>query len=229
MTEDNYWIKFWQTDQIVHKPTPHEKVGRTIGGVPISDAQWKNVLDDLERYLELKPHDRLLDIGAGSGVISIPFSETAAHVTALDLSATLLEEMKGRENISTVVANALEVHFERECFDKIVIYFAIQHFTEQQTLVLLEKAFQWLKPGGILYIGDIPDASRKFRFFNTPERQAAYFSSVKRQEPIIGTWFDKEFFLNLAAYLGFSSATIIEQPEAFMNAHYRFDSKFVKS
>lgn len=228
MAEDNYWIKFWQTDKIVHKATPHEKVGRTIQGVPISDEQWQQVLDDLEVHLQLTPQDRLLDIGAGSGVISIPFSKKTAHVTALDISANLLEEMKGYEAIKTVMANALEADFEEECFDKVIIYFAIQHFTEQETLLLLEKAWHWLKPGGILYIGDIPDVSRKFSFFNTPERQAAYFNSLKNHEPIIGTWFHKDFFSGLAAYLGFSSAGILEQPHTFMNAHYRFDARFVK-
>lgn len=228
MTKDNYWIKFWQTDQIIHKPTAHEKVGRTIGGVPISEEQWLVVLNDLEQHLQLAPNDSLLDIGAGSGVISIPFSKKVKHVTALDISSTLLEEMKGYDNISTVVANAIETEFEPGCFDKIIIYFAIQHFTEQQTLALIRKAHTWLKPNGILYIGDIPDSRHLFSFFNTAERQKAYFDSLSEDRPIIGTWFQKDFFSNLAAYSGFSSVSIVEQPATFINAHYRFDCKFVK-
>ena len=228
MEKSNYWANFWQTNSIINKVTAHEKVGRTINGVPIEDERWQRVLDDLGKRLSLSPDDELLDIGAGSGVISIPFSKKTKKVTAVDVSETLLSEMHDIANITTIYADAREIEFHSGSFDKIIIYFAIQHFTEEETILLMKKVFNWLKPNGILYIGDIPDSERKFVFFNTPERQKAYFNSVVTNTPIIGTWFQKDFFSSLSQYIGFSFVEIIDQPADFINSHYRFDAKLIK-
>lgn len=223
MKKEDYWVKFWQQNGIVHKPTPHEKVGRTINGVPIQDEEWAVVLDDLQRQLNLNEHDDLLDIGAGSGVISIPFSKVVKSTTAVDISEVLLQEMAGIEAIKTIHADARELDFEAGSFSKIIIYFAIQHFSEEETAALLQKAFRWLRPGGMLFIGDVPDVERRFAFFNTPERFGKYFQSLIDQAPIIGTWFHGDFFTQAGKYVGFSEIMVKNQPPHYINAHYRFD------
>ena len=85
-----------------------------------------------------------------------------------------------------------------------------------------------MKPNGICLIGDIPDLSRKFSFFNNTERQKAYFDSLVKDEPIIGTWFDKEFLQKAGIYCGFNESIVLDQPIDQINSHYRFDLKLVK-
>lgn len=228
MADSKYWLNFWKTNAIVNKPGAHEKVGRTINGIAIGEKEWLSVLRDLEMHLELKEDDVVLDIGAGSGVISIPFSQKVKSITAVDISPGLLMEMEQVPRIKTMEADARELVLEPGSFDKIIIYFAIQHFTEEETVRLIGKVFSWLKPGGLLYIGDIPDSDRKFSFFNTTERKAAYFNSLENATPIIGTWFQKDFFLHLGNYLGFRESRVVKQPDYFINAHYRFDVKYQK-
>ena len=83
------------------------------------------MLNDLEHQLQLGPDDLLLDIDAGSGVISIPFSKKVNQVVALDVSARLLAEMQSVPGIETIEADALGIEFEAQRFNKIIIYFAI--------------------------------------------------------------------------------------------------------
>jgi cyclopropane fatty-acyl-phospholipid synthase-like methyltransferase len=228
MKAEDYWIHFWKTNSIVEKTNAQEKIGRTINGLPIDEHKWQMVLDDLESQLTLKTTDRLLDIGAGSGVISIPFSKKIKEVVAVDVSDVLLNEMASISNIQTITNDVRECDFKPFEFDKIIIYFAIQHFSEEETAALITACFKWLSVGGILYIGDVPDVANKFIFFNTTERQYAYFNSLVNKTPIIGTWFQKEYFNYLGKFAGFSKTEIIEQPTTFINAHYRFDVKYIK-
>ena len=228
MEENNYWVEFWKTNQVIYRESAHEKVGRTIKGVPIRDEDWRIVLQDLEASMELNSEDDVLDVAAGSGVISVPFSKKARSVTAVDISPPLLAEIDKTGGVETILADAREIEFEEGRFSKIVLYFALQHFSEKETVLLFGKMWRWLKPGGILYIGDIPDAARKFSFFNTADRQAAYFRSIRDDSPIIGYWFTRDFMEKLGSYTGFSSCSSLDQPSEYINAHYRFDAKFVK-
>jgi cyclopropane fatty-acyl-phospholipid synthase-like methyltransferase len=223
MKNENYWVKFWQQNSILSKPTPHEKVGRTIGGVPIRDDDWAKVLKDLEKRLSLNRQDDLLDIGAGSGVISIPFSKKVKTTTAVDISEKLLEEMEGIKDIKTIRADVRDLTFGEESFSKIIIYSAIQHFTEEESAALMQKAYGWLRPGGIFYIGDAPDIERRFAFFNSPDRVNQYLQSLINQTPSIGTWFHRDFFNYLGKQIGFSEVDVIKQPENYIFAHWRYD------
>jgi len=63
----------------------------------------------IEAYLQ--SGDSLLDVGAGSGRFTIPFADSVAHITALDLSPTMLDILKRKadaqrkSNITTVCGN----------------------------------------------------------------------------------------------------------------------------
>jgi cyclopropane fatty-acyl-phospholipid synthase-like methyltransferase len=228
MENNEYWIKFWNNNEIINRKGIHEKVGRTIAGKPISNDEWHIVLKDIEQQLELTSTDELLDIAAGSGAIAIPFSEKIKSVTAIDISKTLLTGMKEIKNIIPIHADARTFEFKKEQFSKIVLYFALQHFYEKETIELFQKIHNWLKPNGICLIGDIPDEERKFNFFNNLERQKTYFNSILNEEPIIGSWYTKDFIQKLGEFTGFKKSEIIKQPASYINAHYRFDIKLTK-
>jgi SAM-dependent methyltransferase len=141
----------------------------------------------------------------------------------VDISEALLQEMAGIEAIKTIHADARKLDFEAGSFSKIIIYFAIQHFSEEEDAALLQSIFHWLRPGGVLFIGDVPDVERRFAFFNTPERIGKYFQSLVDRAPIIGTWFHRDFFTQIGKHAGFSEITVQNQPPHYINAHYRFD------
>jgi SAM-dependent methyltransferase len=74
---------------------------------PPAPADWPEIYDrlvDLEEpftgaqveALGLKPHQRVLDLGAGSGRLSIPIARRVASVTALDRSSELLSRLDAK-------------------------------------------------------------------------------------------------------------------------------------
>jgi ubiquinone/menaquinone biosynthesis C-methylase UbiE len=223
--DNDYWRKFFIRDEVVSSAHPQVQVGRTVNRVPIDDSRWQFTLAEIERLLELQPSDRLLDLCAGNGLIAIPFSEKCESVTAVDISPQLIAQIntRGRQNLQAMVGNALELELPRESFSKVVMYFAMQHFDERESLMILQTVLGLLKPGGIFLVGDIPDRARLWTFFNTPERQEAYFQSLVEQKSILGNWFDREFLLRAARHARYAECQVLDQDPQLINAHYRFD------
>lgn len=223
MTQNDYWTNYWKTNKIVENDNIHSKVGRTIAGVPISKKDWDKTLKFLAKKLFLTEKDLVLDLGAGSGAISLPFSRIVSKVYAVDISKKLLSSIPAHSNIVKMPEDIRHLKFKEGSFSKIIFYFAIQHLSEAEAVQLFEKMYLWLKKGGAIYIGDIPDQDKLFEFFNTKERKNIFYQSLKDNKPIIGTWFTKKFFLELAKVQKFKSAKIIVQPKYCINSHYRFD------
>lgn len=223
MKEDNYWIEYWQNNKIINQPNDHAKVGRTIKGHPISDKIWKRTLSEIFKQIKLSKNDDVLDLAAGSGSITKPCSSIAKHVVAVDISKKLLSCIPKTKNIRILVSDVRDLKFNNEVFDKIIFNFAIQHFSDKEVIELSHNLFNWVKTGGLIYIGDIPDSTKLFKFYNNYERKQALFKSITTGKPIIGYWFQKQFLKEVFKAAGFKKVTIVNQPKYFMNTHYRFD------
>lgn len=228
--KNDYWVKFWNDERILQRGNMQQQVGRTINKVPIDDARWDYTLAQIDNILKVGPDDHLLDLGAGNGLISKPFSKKCRSVTAVDISSGLLNQIDRKEfpNIDVVIGDARTVQFAERSFSKGAMYTVLQHFTEKETIHIFESVHTWLVPGGTFLIGDIPDVDRLWTFFNTPERVNAYFNSIRHETPILGTCFKRDFLEKLAMYTGFSAYATLDQDPELINAHYRFDLKLVK-
>ena len=227
---NNYWEKFWNENDILGSENLQNQIGRAINKEPISEELWIKTLSYIFNTIEITRKDVVLDLCAGNGLITLPLSEKVKRVVAVDVSKKLISTLNDnkKRNTTLIIENILKLECEENSFSKIIFYFAIQHFTEGEVIFLFKKVNSWLTKGGIFYIGDIPDIERLFHFFNTKEREFAYFNSQEKNTPIIGTWFNRRFMEKLALYSGFSSIEIIKQPNYLINSHYRFDVKLIK-
>ncbi|MDD1660796.1 MAG: methyltransferase domain-containing protein, partial [Methanomicrobiales archaeon] len=86
-------------------------------------AMTRNTLQVAEMeagFMDLRPADTVLDMGAGDGRLSVPVARRVAHVTALDPSTAMLQELEGRmkaaglTNFRTVQARWEDVAAGRE-------------------------------------------------------------------------------------------------------------------
>ena len=228
--DNNFWTTYWTTDQIIKNENPLCQVGRTVNQIPLDQQKWQFHLNEIERELGLIPSDTLLDLCAGNGLITMPFSLKCHLVTAVDISDTLLAKIDTSKypSITLIIGDVRNVSLPLEAFSKGVMYFALQYFSERETIGIFETIYQSLKQGGSFLIGDIPDIDRMFVFYSKPEWVKAYFDSVKTNNPVIGTWFKKEILVKMAKYVGFSNTEIINQHPDMINSHYRFDLLLTK-
>ena len=146
-----------------------------------------DVYDENENYLnsfeqgELIPllgalaGKKILDVGAGTGRLSLPMANRGAQVIALDVSHKMLEIIwrksrssgaldsttkskiweKSAKNtkIITVVGDAENLPFKNETFDIVTAAFLIVHLKDPTRF--FDEAYRVLKDGGVLAVTNI--------------------------------------------------------------------------
>ncbi|NNN18818.1 MAG: class I SAM-dependent methyltransferase [Acidimicrobiaceae bacterium] len=103
----------------------------------------------------------VLDLGCGSGQLSLPISKNVKSVLAVDISPRMIELLKskltttGIGNIECKTASIQELNFEKGSFDLIVSNYALHHLSDGQKKLVVEQGFHWLKPNGHMVFGDM--------------------------------------------------------------------------
>lgn len=229
--QNDYWINFWNTyTKNSKEQDEHSQVLRTLNKEPISDDIWKFTLTTIEKAIEPKKDDDLLELCCGNGLISRHLSSKVKNITSIDISIELINTINTNQypNIKVKDSDIRCLSYEDKSFDKIIIYAGIQYLTHSETIKLFEQIYAWLKPGGIFFLGDIPDKKKLWEFYNTLEREAVYFNNAKEEIDVVGTWFEKDFFKKLSNFIGFSTAEVIEQDKKLIYSNFRYDFKLTK-
>jgi ubiquinone/menaquinone biosynthesis C-methylase UbiE len=173
--------------------------------------------------MNLSQEDSLLEIFCGNGTFTIPFSKLCQSVVAVDFSRRLVGAInREAPTVKTVVSDVRDVSFEPESFSAALAYAGLQYLSEEETVALVFKLRTLIKPGGRVFIGDVPDAGRRKDFFQGAEDRAQHFNHIRMGTDTIGTWYDRGFLVELFDTYGFM-AEIREQPKEQLNSESRFD------
>jgi ubiquinone/menaquinone biosynthesis C-methylase UbiE len=224
---NDFWKEYWIEHARTTKPdTLQYQVLRTINKQPITDEEFQAILMDIEEKLAVHKDDTVLDLCCGNGLITTHLASKCQKIVGVDFAHDLISQidLNKHPNISTIIEDVRKVQFEKDVFDKIIIYAGIQYLSYKETIYLFESAIKWLKKGGVFFLGDILDQGRLWDFSNSPERQALYFESIKNDTPLIGVWFDPQWLINLGKHIGFEKASVLAQPTYLPYSHYRFDT-----
>jgi len=147
------------------------------GRYPIQESAERNIFLDVISKLEIKAQDKLLDIGCGSGNLTIPLSFVCEQITGIDHEACvgkLRSRYTNLYNTELLSGNFLDTSIDKK-FDKILCYSVLQYLADaREVLLFVKKALNLLVPGGKVLFGDIPNTSTKNRFLDS--RSGSKFS-----------------------------------------------------
>lgn len=102
--------------------------------------------ESVVELLDIKPGERILDLGCGTGHLTKKISDAGAEVTGIDASADMIAKAReGFPEIDFRVADAADFHFE-ESFDA-VFSNAVLHWVHQADEAI-KCVYDSLKPGG---------------------------------------------------------------------------------
>ena len=139
--EDN--LRFWDTAwRRVSKP--HKELPR----LPY--------IHEITRKFKKYQVKKVLDLGCGSGWLTIFISKYGFDVTGIDIAKPAIELGKiwakeDNASVNFLVGDILNLPFKDGTFDAIVCNSVLEHFRLDQAEVLLEKVHMILKEGGFFF------------------------------------------------------------------------------
>lgn len=134
--------------------TSWDKVSEWYEGVVQDEDSYQKqvVLPHLERLLQLKQGETLLDFMCGSGFFAHEFALKGLNVSGADISPELVAIAKRRaaKNEKYIVAPSDNITYADRSFDRVLIVLALQNIQNIEGTIL--ECQRVLKPTGTLHI-----------------------------------------------------------------------------
>lgn len=117
--------------------------------------------DEIASRSEPTADDRVVDIGAGTGLLTLALAPRVARVTAIDISAAMCDYLAAKaasaelDNIDCVVGSAVSLPLVDESADLVVSNYCFHHLSDEDKLRALREIWRVLAPGGRLVFGDM--------------------------------------------------------------------------
>ena len=182
----------------------------------------QNIVDNLN----IQDSEKVLDVCCGNGLITNLISENCSSIHGVDLSQELINTAKSKYpkiDFEKASATFLSNVFEKEQFDKIYLQYSFQYFDKpNQGRKVIEEMLKVLKPNGILFIGDIPDRNKLWKYYNTFLKRFFLITSKMKGKNRMGKFWSKEELDSICKKLGVYGTFLIQEVN-LPYSHYRFD------
>jgi ubiquinone/menaquinone biosynthesis C-methylase UbiE len=123
--------------------------------------------------------DRALDVGAGTGLLTLALAASVNHVVALDISPAMCRHLEGKlarsgiGNVDVRTGSATRMPLDDASVDLVVSNYCYHHLNDRDKQRALADARRVLRPGGRLVVGDM-----MFRLSLRASRDRAVIAAV---------------------------------------------------
>ena len=195
---------------------------------------FEKIANDIIAKVHFESNDIILDLCCGNAALARIISKSCKEIHGVDHSARLIEtakQIKEEENLSNLhlhLSDAMNIDelFKEDFFDKSYCYFSFQYFDKEKRELLLEKLSRITKQNGIIFLGDIPDRTRRWNFYPTKlkfyREKLSRLIKFKEGECDLGWWIDPKEIVEWCKRRKLA-ASILPQDKSLPHSHYRFD------
>ncbi|MGD0440908.1 MAG: class I SAM-dependent methyltransferase [Acidimicrobiales bacterium] len=119
------------------------------------------VVERLLAEADPSPEAFAVDLGCGTGQVTLALAKRCRSVLGVDVSEqmiTLLLENAKQQGVSNVKGRAVPIErlgLPEGSVDLVVSNYALHHLRDRDKQVTVNEAFKWLRPGGLLVVGDM--------------------------------------------------------------------------
>lgn len=229
MNRNSIWKDIWNKKSIDAESALHVANGYDL----LSAKEFDHLVSQAVGPIPLKPGNKVVEFGCGAGAFlaSLTSLVPGIKVTGLDYAESLINVARQRVQGDFFVADITAVGFlSGESFDHT---FSFGVFLYLSSLDDAKKAlFEMLritKPGGVIYIGEIPDEEKKSHAESIRELSHKDVRKVSSAE-VDHLYFHKDFFRDFA-YQHSADIQIVDHTELdlgnYQAAQYRY-SAYIK-
>ena len=107
------------------------------------------------------PGEQVVDLGCGTGQLSLPLAERGALVLAIDVSSAMVgrlmvnareRSVRGIEGMAMPIEN---LSLRAGSVDLVATSYSMHHLRDADKSRVVSAAFRWLRPGGTLLVADM--------------------------------------------------------------------------
>lgn len=115
----------------------------------------------ISQALNIGKNDTIVDLGCGSGELSIQLSSRCKKIYAVDISTNMIDlcnkkiSEKKLENITPICSGLLSYQHDSEPADIVISNVVLHHLPDFWKMIALKKINDLLKPGGKFFLFDI--------------------------------------------------------------------------
>ncbi len=126
-----------------------------------SSRPFQMLRDLIIEQARLRGEDRLLDVGAGTGLLALAAAPHVARVSALDFSPAMCHRLQakadniGASNVDVLINTATDLPLADGTIDVTVSNYCFHHLTESEKRRALSEIARVLRPGGRLVFADM--------------------------------------------------------------------------
>jgi ubiquinone/menaquinone biosynthesis C-methylase UbiE len=127
----------------------------------------KNTASSIINKIDKKSNLEILDIGCGTGLLSVCFVDIASSILAVDNSQSMLDEFNNKisssDNLNSIKTQKCDItsyDFKDKKFDLIISNMTFHHIKDIESVI--EKLSKNLKSGGYLAIADLESEDGDF-------------------------------------------------------------------
>ncbi len=122
---------------------------------------FQRLRDEIVRLAQPRPDDVVVDVGAGTGLLTFALAPHVSKVWAIDVSPAMLDYLETKagggdlSNVETATANAVSLPLEAGSASLVVSNYCYHHLSDPDKERGLAEVFDVLGPGGRVVIGDM--------------------------------------------------------------------------
>jgi len=172
MEKNQRWDEIWSAKQRFAS-------GRFTSALT-RDIIYRTVVSILEKEVPQPRSKRILEVGSGSGLVSLALARRGADVTLCDISPEAIKFSRavfGRAGVkeTTVEGSILDLPFEDNGFDVTWNAGVIEHFEKEDQTRALREMLRVTRPGGRVVVA-------------VPSSRAGIYARAKRYADRKGLW-----------------------------------------